>query len=147
MIKFDLKCELGHIFEVSFDDSKSFEYQKKKKLIECPFCSSSKVSKSIMAPNISSKSNKSKNLKKKQDKLYATFDKQIKKIKSEIEKNYTYVGKKFPEEARKIHYGETKDKPIYGEATEKESKELIDEGISLVRLPFKKKDNAKKKIN
>ena len=62
---------------------------------------------------------------------------------SEIEKNFTYVGKKFPEEARKIHYGEAKDKPIYGEATEKESQELVDEGIGLVRLPFSKKEKNK----
>ena len=144
MIKFDLKCDLGHVFEVSFDDSKSFEIQRKKKLIECPFCNSTKITKSIMAPNISSKSNNNKKINKEKEKLFATYDKQIKKIKSDIEKNYTYVGKKFPEEARKIHYGEEKDKPIYGEATEKESKELINEGISLVRLPFSKKDKIKK---
>ena len=144
MIKFDLKCDLGHVFEVSFDDSKSFEDQRKKKLIECPFCNSTKITKSIMAPNISSKSNNNKKINKEKEKLFASYNKQIKKIKSDIEKNYTYVGKKFPEEARKIHYGEEKDKPIYGEATEKESKELISEGISLVRLPFSKKDKIKK---
>ena len=145
MIKFDLKCDSGHIFEISFDNSKSYETQRKKKLIECPFCSSCEISKSIMAPNISSKSNSNKNLKKQQEKVFATYNKELKKLKSEIEKNYTYVGKKFPEEARKIHYGEKKDKPIYGEATQKESKELLDEGIALVRLPFDKKDKNKKK--
>ena len=60
MIKFDLKCDSGHIFEASFDDSKSFELQRKKKLIECPYCLSFKITKSIMAPNLSSKSNKNK---------------------------------------------------------------------------------------
>ncbi len=147
MIKFDLKCENEHIFEASFEDSKSFEKQRKKKLIECPYCSSLKISKSIMAPNVSSKSNNKiiKVAKKEQEKIFATYNKQLKKLKSEIEKNYTYVGKKFPEEARKIHYGEKEDKPIYGEATEKESKDLIDEGISLVKLPFENKDKIKKK--
>lgn len=147
MIKFDLKCENEHIFEASFEDSKSFEKQRKKKLIECPYCSSLKISKSIMAPNVSSKSNNKiiKVAKKEQEKIFATYNRQLKKLKSEIEKNYTYVGKKFPEEARKIHYGEKEDKPIYGEATEKESKDLIDEGISLVKLPFENKDKIKKK--
>ena len=143
MIKFDLICENEHIFEASFDDSSSFEKQKKKKLIECPFCSSSNISKSVMAPNISNKSSSSIKINHEKNKLFSNYNKQINKIKSEIEKNFTYVGKKFPEEARKIHYGEVKDKPIYGEATEKESQELVDEGISLVRLPFSKKEKIK----
>ncbi len=145
MIKFDLKCDDGHIFEASFDDSKSFEFQRKKNLIECPYCLSCKITKSIMAPNVSSKSNTNTKIHKAQDKVFATYNKQIKKLKSEIEKNFTYVGKNFPEEARKIHYGEVDEKSIYGEATEKESKELLDEGISLIKLPFDKKDKMKKK--
>ena len=140
MIKFDLVCENDHIFEVSFDDSNSYEIQKKKKLIECPFCNSLKISKSVMAPNISNKSSSTMKTINKQNKLFSNYNKQINKIKSEIEKNFKYVGKKFPEEARKIYYGETKDEPIFGEATEKESKELVDEGISLVKLPFSKKE-------
>ena len=143
MIKFDLICENEHIFEASFDDSSSFEKQKKKKLIECPLCSSSNISKSVMAPNISNKSSSSIKINREKNKLFSNYNKQINKIKSEIEKNFTYVGKKFPEEARKIHYGEVKDKPIYGEATEKESQELVEEGISLVRLPFSKKEKIK----
>ena len=117
MIKFDLICENQHIFEASFDDSKSFEKQKRKKQIECPFCNSSKISKSVMAPNISDKSTSSAKINREKKKLFSNYNKQLNKIKSEIEKNFTYVGKKFPEEARKIHYGEVSDKPIYGEAT------------------------------
>ena len=143
MIKFDLKCINNHIFEASFEDSSSFENQRKKKLIQCPYCNNSKISKSIMAPNITSKSNNSKKLKRSQEKIYANYNLQVEKLKKEIEKNYTYVGNKFPEEARKIHYGEKEDKPIYGEATEKESKDLIEEGIPLVRLPFEKKQKKK----
>ena len=143
MIKFDLKCINDHIFEASFDDSSSFENQRKKKLIQCPYCNNSKISKSIMAPNITSKSNNSKKLKRSQERIYANYNQQVKKLKKEIEKNYTYVGNKFPEEARKIHYGEKEDKPIYGEATEKESKDLIEEGIPLIRLPFEKKQKKK----
>ena len=140
MIKFDLVCENDHIFEVSFDDSTSYKIQKKKKLIECPFCNSLKISKSVMAPNVTNKSSSTMKTMNKQNKLFSNYNKQINKIKSEIEKNFKYVGKKFPEEARKIYYGETKDEPIFGEATEKESNELLDEGISLVKLPFSKKE-------
>jgi len=143
MIKFDLICENDHIFEASFDDSISFENQRKKKLIECPFCNSSKISKSVMAPNVSSKSTSSSKVNRKKNELFSNYNKQINKIKTEIEKNFTYVGKKFPEEARKIHYGEVKDKPIYGEATEKESQELVEEGIPLVRLPYSQKEKKK----
>ena len=143
MIKFDLICENQHIFEASFDDSNSFEKQKRKKQIECPLCNSSTISKSVMAPNISGKSTSSAKINREKKKLFSNYNKQLNKIKSEIEKNFTYVGKKFPEEARKIHYGEAKDKPIYGEATEKESQELVDEGIALVRLPFSKKEKNK----
>ena len=143
MIKFDLICENQHIFEASFDDSNSFEKQKSRKQIECPFCNSSKISKSVMAPNISGKSTSSAKINREKKKLFSNYNKQMNKIKSEIEKNFTYVGKKFPEEARKIHYGEARDKPIYGEATEKESQDLADEGIALVRLPFSKKEKNK----
>ena len=143
MIKFDLVCENGHIFEASFDDSASFEKQRKKNQIECPFCNSSKISKSVMAPNVANKSTSSSKINRKQNKLFSNYNKQLNKIKSEIEKNFTYVGKKFPEEARKIHYGETKDKPIYGEATDKESQELVEEGIQLIKLPFNQKEKKK----
>ena len=145
MIKFDLICQNEHIFEASFDDSKSYELQKKKKLIECPFCMNNSVTKSVMSPNVSSKSNNSKKIKKEQEKVFANYNKQLSKIKNEIENNFKYVGKKFPEEARKIHYEEEEEKPIYGEATEKESKELVEEGISLVKLPFETKEKRKKK--
>ena len=143
MIKFDLKCDNDHIFEASFDDSSSFEKQRKKKLIDCPYCGSSSIFKSVMAPNISSKSNSLIKQKRNQEKVFANYNQQIKKLKDELERNYTYVGNNFPEEARKIHYGEKEDKPIYGEATEKESKDLIEEGIPLLRLPFEKKQKKK----
>src|SRR6056300_1287229 len=143
MIKFDLKCDNDHIFEASFDDTGSFKKQRKKKLIDCPYCGSSAVFKSVMAPNISSKSNSFIKQKRNQEKVFANYNQQIKKLKDELEKNYNYVGKNFPEEARKIHYREKEEKPIYGEATEKESKDLIEEGIPLIRLPFEKKQKKK----
>ena len=96
-----------------------------------------------MSPNVVSKSNSS-------NKIRSTIQKNINlqksymdKLKKEIEKKFEYVGKKFPNEARKIHYGEVADKPIYGEATESEVTDLLDEGIDLVKLP--KSFNKKKK--
>ena len=84
MIKFDLVCENEHIFEVSFDDSASFEKQRKKNQIECPFCNSSKISKSVMAPNVANKSTSSSKINLKKNKLFSNYNKQLNKIKSEI---------------------------------------------------------------
>jgi len=96
-----------------------------------------------MAPNVSPKSNSVSKQKRNQDKVFSNYNQQIKRLKEEVEKNCKYVGNKFPEEARKIHYGEKEDIPIYGEASEKESKDLIEEGIPLIRLPFEKKQKKK----
>ncbi|MDB4860565.1 DUF1178 family protein [Alphaproteobacteria bacterium] len=138
MIVFNLVCsECEYPFEGWFDDTKSFNNQKKRKLIKCPSCDSSKVLKTLVAPNVSKKSN-SKPIKHKK-----TLASNIKKIRKIVEKNFDYVGDNFFEEAKKIKYGETKDRPIYGEATIKETKELIEEEINITPLPFQssKKNN------
>lgn len=143
MILFDLRCEFDHIFEAWFDDSSSFDLQLKKKLISCPFCDSTKIFKSIMSPNIGSKSNNSNKIKSNQQKNINLYHKYMNKLDKEIKSKFEYVGKKFPEEARKIHYGESADKPIYGKATEAEVKGLLKEGIDLIKLP-KSLDKKKK---
>ena len=138
MIVFNLICsECEYPFEGWFDDTKSFNSQKKRKLINCPKCESSNVSKTLVAPNVSKKSN-SKPAKNKK-----TLASNIKKIRKIVEKNFDYVGDNFFEEAKKIKYGETKDRPIYGEATIEETKELIEEEINITPLPFQsnKKNN------
>ena len=138
MIVFNLVClECEYPFEGWFDDTKSFNNQKKRKLINCPNCESSNVSKTLVAPNLSKKSN-SKPVKNKK-----TLASNIKKIRKIVEKNFDYVGDNFFEEAKKIKYGETKDRPIYGEATIEETKELIEEEINITPLPFQsnKKNN------
>ena len=138
MIVFNLVCsECEYPFEGWFDDTKSFNNQKKRKLINCPNCESSNVSKTLVAPNLSKKSN-SKPAKNKK-----TLASNIKKIRKIVEKNFDYVGDNFFEEAKKIKYGETKDRPIYGEATIEETKELIEEEINITPLPFQsnKKNN------
>ena len=138
MIVFNLVCsECEFSFEGWFDDTKSFNSQKKRKLINCTNCESLNVSKTLVAPNVSKKSN-SKPVKNKK-----TLASNIKKIRKIVEKNFDYVGDNFFEEAKKIKYGETKDRPIYGEATIEETKELIEEEINITPLPFKsnKKNN------
>jgi len=138
MIVFNLICSTcEYEFEGWFDNSSAFESQKKRKLINCPNCESSKIKKTLVAPNVGKKSNSKKTTNKK------TIASNINKIKKIVEENFDYVGDKFTEEAKKIKYGETEDRPIYGEATIEQTKELIDEDISITPLPFQssKKNN------
>ena len=138
MIVFNLECKLCSLtFEGWFENSSEFEKQRKEKIINCPSCNSSSIKKSVMAPNVSKKSNsQNKKIKK-------TIATNITKFKKTIEENFDYVGEKFTEEAKKIKYGETKDRPIYGEATIDQTKELIEEDIDVTALPFQanKKNN------
>ena len=143
MILFDLKCEKGHKFEAWFPSSSNYENQLKKKMIECPFCNSKKIKKSLMAPNLNVKSRSKKNsLDKKSDLSQTHLEKEIKKFKKFVEKNTENVGKNFAEEARKIYYGEKKARPIRGESTEKESQDLAEEGIPFSKLPWHSKEDA-----
>ena len=138
MIVFNLICsKCEYEFEGWFDNSSAFESQKKRKLINCPNCESSKIKKTLVAPNVGKKSNTKKTTNKK------TIASNINKIKKIVEDNFDYVGDQFAEEAKKIKYGETEDRPIYGEATIEQTRELIDEDISITPLPFQssKKNN------
>ena len=131
MIVFNLICsECEYLFEGWFDTTKEFNSQKKCKLINCPNCESSNIRKTLAAPNVSKKSN-SKMAKNKK-----TLASNLTKIRKIVEENFDYVGDGFSEEAKKIKYGETKDRPIYGEATIEQTKELIEEDISITPLPF-----------
>ena len=138
MIVFNLECKsCTSIFEAWFSDSNEFKKQIRKKLVLCPNCNSASVIKSLMTPNVSKKSNS------KDKKIKKTIAANISKYKKIIEKNFDYLGDKFTEEAKKIKYGEAKDRPIYGEATIEQTKELIDEEINVEPLPFapKRKTN------
>ena len=138
MIVYNLICsECNYPFEGWFDSSAAFDSQKKRKLINCPNCDSNSVKKTLVAPNVGKKSNSNNRSNKK------AIASNINKIKKIVEENFEYVGDKFTDEAKKIKYGETKDRPIYGEATAEQTKELIDEDISVTPLPFQpnKKNN------
>lgn len=132
MIKYQLRCYTEHEFEGWFRDSADFDKQADDGLIECPACGSSAVRKGIMAPAIPKKSN-SRDARVAE--IKRDMAKAVERARDYVEKNFDYVGDKFPEEARKIHYGEKDERAIYGEATGKEVKELVDEGVSVAPVP------------
>ena len=132
MIKYLLKCNKMHEFESWFSDSKEYEKLKKKNLIECIYCNSKHIEKSIMSPNVVA-SNMEKTINNKE---FADFKKNLTKIKKYIEKNFEFVGDKFPQEVREIYYDNKKKKNIYGTATLKEKIELEEEGIELATIPW-----------
>tara|TARA_B100001029_G_C14952523_1_gene389661 strand:- start:248 stop:661 length:414 start_codon:yes stop_codon:yes gene_type:complete len=136
MIVFNLNCkDCNYTFEGWFENSKEFLKQNKNNLINCPSCESNNVQKGLMTPNLNKKSNS------KDKKIKKTIASNISKLKKIVEKNFDYVGDRFSDEAKKMKYGETKERSIYGEATLEQTKELIEEDIDVVHLPFSSKKN------
>ena len=134
MIVFNLNCsDCTFSFEGWFENTKDYNKQIKQGLVSCPSCNSVQIKKGLMAPNVAKKSN---TIISKKNKSIAT---NIKKLKKIIEKEFHYVGDKFTEEAKKIKYGEVKERAIYGEASYEQTKELIDEDIDVLPLPFSTK--------
>ena len=133
MIVYDLKCVCGHGFEAWFRDSAGFESQSEYGEIVCPLCGSVEISKALMAPNISLRGS----TRGEGDKanVAESVAKTLSKLRHHVEDNCDYVGDKFAEEARKIHYGEVEPRGIYGQATKKESDELRDEGVDFTQIP------------
>ena len=137
MIKYNLKCQNNHEFESWFSESDEFEKLNKKKLLECIYCSSKKINKSIMAPMLS-------NLKKNNDLINKDFKnekKQLQNLRKYIEKNFDYVGKDFSKKVREIYYDKKSKKTIYGTTTSDERNELAEEGINLLSIPWVDKEN------
>ena len=132
MIKYNLTCKCGKTFESWFSSSVEYEVLKKKKLVNCIYCDSTLVRKSIMSPNLPSKSNKNF----KRNKLKKDIKKQLVEFRRYIEKNCRNVGDNFPQEARNIHYDKKTSKGIYGKATLEETAELLDEGIDVATIPW-----------
>jgi hypothetical protein len=166
MIRYTLKCEKGHSFESWFQNSQAFDKQNKRGLVNCPVCGAAKVEKAIMAPRLSRAdaveppmaaipepalpapavpppaiapvapvapgkaavamtSPQERKLRQK-----------LKELRDHVTKNANYVGAQFPEEARKMHYGEIEHRSIYGEASPEEAKALHEEGIEFHPLPM-----------
>ena len=140
MIKYNLWCENKHEFESWFSDSKEFDKLDKKKLLECIYCNSTEISKSIMAPMVSVVNDK-KNKDNQIDDFLKNEKNQLIKIRNFIENNFEFVGKNFSKEVRDIYYNKKMNKKIYGTTTAKERKELTEEGIDLISIPWVDKDN------
>ena len=132
MIKYNLICKCGNTFESWFSSSSEFDFLCKKKLMKCIYCESSTVKKTVMAPNLSSKSNKVF----KKTKLEKKIKKQLLDFRKYIEKNCKNVGENFTREARNIHYDKKSSKGIYGKATLEETSELLEEGIEVSTIPW-----------
>ena len=132
MIKYNLTCKCGEMFESWFINSSEFDSLRKKKLIKCIYCESSLVKKSVMSPNLSSKSNKIS----KKTKLEKNIKKQLLSFRKYIEKNCRNVGDNFAREARSIHYEKKNSQGIYGKTTPEEESELIEEGIEVLTVPW-----------
>lgn len=148
MIRYSLRCERGHDFESWFQSSSAYDSQHKRGLVTCPICESTKVDKAIMAPRIARKgkskaapepvaapaedTNSTSLVMAPQERELLT---KLRELRDHVLKNADDVGKKFPEEARKMHYGDIEQRAIYGEATAEEARSLVDEGIEVAALP------------
>ena len=139
MIKYNLKCKNQHEFESWFSDSKEFEKLKQKKLLECIFCKSKYIDKSIMAPVIVQSTKKAEEKNSKEE--FTKFKKELLNIRSFVEKNFENVGDKFSKEVRNLYYDKSKKKNIYGITTKEEREELEEEGIELASIPWIDKEN------
>ncbi|GAB4394237.1 MAG: DUF1178 family protein [Kiloniellaceae bacterium] len=164
MIVYDLKCRKDHVFEAWFPDSASFAAQAEAGKVVCPVCGSRKVTKALMAPAVlkggRGKAEGSREGSGQSDAgasggvpgpaAAALGDSEkagelrriLRGLREQVEKNCDYVGEQFAEEARKIHYGETDPRGIYGETSDAEAKELQDEGIEVARIPWLPRENS-----
>ena len=152
MIRYSLRCARGHVFESWFQSSAAYESQEKRKLVSCPSCGSVKVERGIMAPQIVSKKGRNTDvtvpeastapaetpatgstplLMAQERELRA----KLKELRDQITRNADNVGERFPNEARKMHYGDIEHRPIYGEASPDEARALIEEGVEVSPLP------------
>lgn len=130
MIRYQLRCPEDHGFEGWFRSSADYDAQSVKGLLECPVCGSDQVSKAIMAPAVAtSEAKEDRAMRMKKVRQFFT------QVRKHVESNAEYVGEKFPDEARAIHYGDAEERQIYGEATLADAKELMEEGIPVLPLP------------
>jgi hypothetical protein len=155
MIRYSLICDKGHEFESWFADSAAYDKQAKRKLVSCPLCGSAEVEKAIMAPRLAGSKKRTRAMDVSSEPSEAPAPAQetsapvammspqeqelrakLKEVRDHLIKNADDVGTKFPEEARKMHYGETEHRSIYGVASPEDAKDLAEEGIEFHPLPI-----------
>jgi hypothetical protein len=156
MILYRLRCSKGHEFDSWFKDGKTYERQEKKSLVGCAVCGDAKVTRALMSPRLGTKGNRKAvatevpaatapasvpaaeppEVAALARKMPKELREALLKVRAEVEKNCEHVGDKFADEARKIHYGESDKRGIYGETTDKEAEALAEEGIEFGRLPW-----------
>ena len=139
MIRFSLHCDSDHEFEGWFRSNDDFETQVKRGFVECPHCGSKKVGKALMAPAVSTgrkRETMALAMGEEQRKMLAA----LKELSEKVRANADYVGDKFAEEARKIHFGETEARGIYGEASRDEVVGLLEDGVEILPLPVLPED-------
>lgn len=144
MIVFDLKCTSGHVFETWFGSTADYESQQQRGLVECPICGDGAIEKAVMAPAVSPKGNRGRAVSVPPVEAAAGDPGRVKAmmqalaaVQREVEKNADYVGQNFAEEARAIHFGESPQRGIYGEATADDVRGLLDDGVEVASLPFR----------
>src|SRR5690349_103757 len=125
MILFDLRCGSGHVFEAWFKNGEAYEAQAAGHEIACPVCADTRIEKAPMAPRIAKSRGDTEEA---ATRARAQVLQELTELRRKVEENCDYVGERFAEEARRIHYGEIEKRDIYGEATEAESAELVEEG-------------------
>ncbi|MBB4955732.1 hypothetical protein H4S14_003713 [Agrobacterium vitis] len=135
MIRYSLICDRGHEFEGWFSESADFERQKESGFLTCPVCSSVAISKTLMAPSVATARKKEESQKLVFDQVQKEAFLKLKEAVAAVKANSEDVGERFPEEARKIHYGESEARGIVGNATPDEVHALMDEGIEVAPLP------------
>ena len=140
MIKYNLKCHNDHEFESWFSNSKEYDKLNKKRLLECIYCSSKKINKSIMSPTIFNSEEKNKQIEATNENFKDKKNKLL-NLRKYIEKNFDYVGNDFSKKVREVYYDKKSKKSIYGTTTTKEREELAEEGIDLISIPWANKDN------
>lgn len=131
MIVYSLRCSAGHDFEGWFRDSGAFDEQDAQGKLVCPVCETRAVNKSPMAPALGAAVGERGSAPEEMRKMRQF----VTGLRKYVEKNAEYVGPRFPEEARKIHYGDSDERHIYGEASLQDAKELLDEGVDIAPLP------------
>jgi hypothetical protein len=144
MIRYDLVCKHGHRFDGWFNSISAYDEQRESGSVTCPYCSTAEVEKQVMAPRVSRKSGQKPQTR---NPMVAASDPRMKalmqkmrELRQYVHENADYVGDRFAEEARRIHYKEAEERGIYGEATAEDTRSLVEEGIDVHPLPVLPED-------